>query len=140
MVFPRHYRHSRNHHIIPATITSFQSPITSFPRRRESPVLRPTTYPPHHVIPIAHHAVSRNHHIIPTPITPFPQPSRRVPPPSRHSRVGGNLTAYVRRRILRAATNQTEPPSALIGLPYSSIVEPCGYGLGRMSLVIAQSG
>ena len=44
-------RHSHPHHIIPtsqhvipAPITSFPPRNTSFPRRRESPVLRPTTY------------------------------------------------------------------------------------------------
>ena len=103
MVFPRHYRHSHNHHIIPvahhavshphhvipATITSFPSPITPCPATI-TPFPQPSRrapQPSHHSH--THHAVPRNHHIIPTPITSFPQPSR-------HSRVGGNLAAYVR--------------------------------------------
>jgi len=36
---------------IPAPITSFQSLSTSFPRRRESPVLCPTTYSWEHPSP-----------------------------------------------------------------------------------------
>ena len=53
-------------------LTSYPTPLPSFPRRREPNVLRPTTYPPHPV-------VSRTH--------------------PRHSRVGGNPTSCVRRRI-----------------------------------------
>ena len=71
-------RGAPDHALLPLLLTRgprpriSRPPLTSFPRRREPNVLRPTTYPPHPV-------VSRTH--------------------PRHSRVGGNPTSCVRRRI-----------------------------------------
>ena len=70
--FPYPSHHSHTHHVVPAPSTSFPhthhiipapstscprahyvipTPITSFPRKRESPVLRPTTYSWRHPSP-----------------------------------------------------------------------------------------
>ena len=85
--FPQLSRHSRNYHVIPATITSCPRFYSSCPTS-------------HHAIPATITSCPRfysscptSHHAIPATITSFPQPSR-------HSREGGNLAPHFRRAFL----------------------------------------
>ena len=71
---------SRTHHVIPAPITSYPTPITSFPH--------------HHVIPAPSHRIP-HHHIVSRTITSFPHPSRRIP---HHHVVSRPLPSFPRRR------------------------------------------
>ena len=111
---------------IPSPITSCPAHITSYPiahhvmsrctsRRIPSPIQSypaPITSCPAHITsyPIAHHVVSRPHHVVShRPSHHVPPTSRRIPSPTRHSRVGGNPAAYVQGASAAPVRKETEP-------------------------------
>ena len=97
--YPAHpsRRIPHTHHAVSHTpITPYPAPTTSIPITHHAVSRIPiTSYPapitpypasPSHHSPHPHHVIPRNH-------------SRRIPQPSRHSRVGGNLAVCDRRHI-----------------------------------------